>query len=141
MWSSIICILMVLFSWLVCLGLVLFCFVLGDVCVWGALFHFISLQNQAGKSSLPITCFSYIYFFPYFPNTSVSFCTCKNFPSSSTAERRPKLLRSVQIASCKAILLLLWSLTSWQLFASGNLWSSAVPSVSLLPALLHCSLL
>lgn len=98
-----------------------FCFVLVCMYVWGALLCFIPVQNQEGKSSLPITCFSYIYLFPSLSNFSVGFATCKNFPSTSTAERRPKLLGSVQIASYKAILLMLWSLTSWHLFASENL--------------------
>lgn len=124
---------LVLLFWCVCIG----GWVGGGVVV----LHFITVQNQSGKLSLPITCSSHIYPFPYLPHISVSFATCKNFPSCSTAERRPKLLRSVKIASSKAVLLMLWSLTSWQLFTSENLWSSGAPSVSLLPALLHCSLL
>lgn len=119
--------------WCVCIG----GWVVGGVVV----LHFITVQNQSGKLSLPITCSSHIYPFPYLPHISVSFATCKNFPSCGTAERRLKLLRSVKIASSKAVLLMLWSLTSWQLFTSENLWSSGAPSVSLLPALLHCSLL
>lgn len=104
------------------LGLVLFCSILfweECVCLGVAFLYSCAEPNRR------IITTNYIV-----TATSFRICTLflsgllQKFPFIQHSRMRSKLLRSVQIAASKAILLTLWSLTSWQPFASETLWFS-----------------